>query len=145
MPLPPFEFGDDLPPGVHLATLPEVVDHFGSGTAQRVEVTTRLLRIHELAMATGYLERFIIFGSYVTRKPAPNDIDIFLVMSSDFDVDGYIGLTRLLFEHEKADVEFGASIFWASLKLPVDWIQSLVDGWQNTRETTRRGIVEVVP
>lgn len=40
----------------------------------------RLERIYTLVRATGHLARFIIFGSFVTAKAEPNDVDIFLLM-----------------------------------------------------------------
>lgn len=64
----------------------EVIAQFGSGTAQRQAVTARLQRIYHLARATGKLERLILFGSYITAKPDPNDVDIVLMMRDDFDV-----------------------------------------------------------
>jgi hypothetical protein len=84
MPLPPFDHRGDLPEGVHRAALDEVLARFGQDTPQRQLVTARLLRVYELARKTGKLERFIIFGSYVTAKPAPNDVDIVLIMKDDF-------------------------------------------------------------
>jgi len=76
MALPVFnEFGD-LPVGVHRATFEEVLECFGQGTPQRQLVTARLIRIHKLACETGKLLRLVIFGSYVTAKLAPNDVDI---------------------------------------------------------------------
>jgi hypothetical protein len=84
MPWPAFnEFGD-LPVGVYRAMLAEVVAHFGHGTAQRIAITARLEHIYELARRTGFLQRFIIFGSYVTAVPNPRDVDIFLVMRGSF-------------------------------------------------------------
>ena len=56
MPLPEFNLVGDLPEGRHLATLAEVVTHFGSGTPQRLAVTDCLRRIYELAVATGCLD-----------------------------------------------------------------------------------------
>ena len=43
-----------------------------------------LEHIYALANAGGHLARFIVFGSFVTAKPAPNDVDIFLLMSDSF-------------------------------------------------------------
>ena len=74
----------DLPVGVYRAKIADVIAHFGRDTAQRVAITARLERIYELARSTGYLERFIIFGSYVTTEPNPRDVDIFLVMRGGF-------------------------------------------------------------
>ena len=61
--LPEFnEFGD-LPEGVYAVTLAEVIDRFGSGSPQRVEVTERLKRIIGLAQSTGSLDCVIVYGS----------------------------------------------------------------------------------
>jgi hypothetical protein len=56
-----------------------VLARFSQGTPQRQLVTARLARIYELARVTGKLERFVIFGSYVTAEPEPNDVDIILI------------------------------------------------------------------
>jgi hypothetical protein len=81
---PAFNELGDLPIGVYRATLAEVIAHFGHGTPQRVTITARLERIYELARRTASVQRFIIFGSYVTVEPNPRDVDIFLVMRGSF-------------------------------------------------------------
>ena len=48
--------------------------------------THPLQQIYHLARATRKLERLILFGSYITAKLDPNDVDIILVMRDDFDV-----------------------------------------------------------
>jgi hypothetical protein len=80
------EFGahGDMPPGIHLATLADVVAHFGSGTPQRQRVARRLEHIYALAKASGHLARFIVFGSFVTANAASNDVDNFLLMEDRF-------------------------------------------------------------
>ena len=87
MPLPPFDTQGELPEGIHQATMDEVMTRFGTGAAQRELLVSYLLRIYVLVSSTGQLERFIIFGSYVTAKADPNDIDVFLVMAEAFNVD----------------------------------------------------------
>jgi hypothetical protein len=76
---PEFDRNGDLPVGVHKATLPEVIQHFGSGTLQRQAVARRLERIYDLAHGTSQLARFVVFGSFVTNKPEPNDVRHFHV------------------------------------------------------------------
>jgi len=80
----PFNAQGDLPAGVHRATLAEILERFGHGAPQRIIVTERLQRVIALAQGTGKLERVFIWGSYVTDKPDPGDIDLFLVMAPDF-------------------------------------------------------------
>ena len=84
MPWPAFNELGDLPIGIYRATLAEVLAHFGHGTAPRVTITARLERIYELARRTGAVQRFIVFGSYITAEPNPRDVDIFLVMRGGF-------------------------------------------------------------
>lgn len=73
MPLPAFNEEGDLPPGVHRATLEEVLERFGEGSVQRCVVAARLKRVYELVSSTGHLARFVVFGSFVTAKEEPND------------------------------------------------------------------------
>jgi len=54
--------------------------HFGSGTPQRQRVALGMEHIYVLAKPSGHLARFIVFGSFVTAKPAPNDVDSFLIV-----------------------------------------------------------------
>jgi hypothetical protein len=75
---PKFNKYGDLPPGIHQATLSEVIEYFGKGSPQRHTMVRRLAHIYNLAAKTGRLVRFIIFGSFVTDKLAPGDLDIFL-------------------------------------------------------------------
>jgi hypothetical protein len=99
MPLPAFDNRGDLPEGVYKVALEEVVAHFGHGTPQRQLVTARLKRIYELARATGKLERFVIFGSYITAKLEPNDVDILIVVGDDFRDQDYDPEVFPMFDH----------------------------------------------
>ena len=85
MPLPPLTEDGELPLGVHVGSLREVLDRFGVGSDQRKALALRLARIHRVTQATGHLARFVIFGSFVTSKSEPNDVDIFLIMGDAFD------------------------------------------------------------
>jgi hypothetical protein len=137
------EFGD-LPPGVYPATLDELIEYFGSGSEQRQLVTRRLLHIHTLAMRTGYLDRLIVFGSYVTEKSAPNDVDIILVMKDNFRVESCSIEARGLFDHATAQARYGASIFWVRPSLLIEGtIDEFVSYWRIKRDGSKRGIVEV--
>jgi predicted nucleotidyltransferase len=144
MPLPSFDNNGELPLGLYQATLGEIIAEFGGGAPQRQGVTERLLRIYELVKATGKLERVIIFGSYITNKPEPNDVDIFLVMAEEFEVTAYAGEARIIFSQMQAQDYFGASIFWVTRGTSLTGIDDLISGWQTKRDKTKRGIVEII-
>lgn len=146
MPIPQLNENGELPKGVHQATLDDVVARFGGSTERRRAATAGLQRIHDLAATTGKLDRIIIFGSFVTAKPEPNDVDVVLVMIDDFEVAKCDATTRKLFDHEAAQREFGASIFWIRPSLLIlDTIEEFIAYWQIKRDRTHRGIVEVRP
>lgn len=143
MSLPPFTGVGDLPPGVHRASLHEVLDCFGAGSRQRMAVAERLERVYRLARATGQLARFVVFGSFVTDKVEPHDVDVFLVMDDMFDAGTLSNETALVFDHAAADAHFGASVFWVRRLAAFGGEQAAVEYWQVKREGGHRGIVEI--
>jgi len=144
-PLPDFNSGGDLPPGVYGVTLEEVVRRFGGGSPQREKVTGRLNRIYNLARSTGKVRSFLVFGSYVTDKLAPNDVDIVLVMQDDFSVSECAEGAERLFDHQQADQEFEASIFWIRPSLLIlETLEEFTAHWQVKRDKSRRGILEII-
>lgn len=144
MPLPSFETTGDLPTGVHSATLQEIAAYFGTSNARRKILMTRLERIYRVATETGGVARFIIFGSFITAKSEPNDVDVFLLMENDFDADNLTGEARWLFDHNAANAFFGASVFWLRRLAAFGGEQATVEYWQVKRDGGFRGIVEVI-
>lgn len=143
MPLPAFTDQGDLPAGVHRATLHECLDRLGSATPRRRMIASRLKRIHEIAVATGAVARFVIFGSFVSTKAQPNDVDVFLLMGDSFDVAAVTGEAKVLFNHEPAQAHFGASVFWMRRISALDGEQATIEHWQIKRDGTKRGIVDL--
>lgn len=145
MPIPDFTASGNLPPGVHRAALAEVVEKFGGPTPPRQVIARRLRRIHELATRTGHLARFVVFGSFVTDKPDPNDVDVFLLMEDSFDVDALTGEASLIFRHAAAQAYAGGSVFWLRRLAALGGEDAAIEHWQVTRDGTQRGIVEIIP
>jgi hypothetical protein len=145
MPLPEFNAHGDLPPGVHRATMEEVVARFGGPGMARQRCTTNLRHIFYLARATRQFERMIVFGSYVSDKPSPNDVDVILVMSTAFNPLVVAGESRRLFDHAVAQSRFGASIFWITEEITLgEPVDVFLSHWQRKRGGGSRGIVEIV-
>ena len=103
----------------------------------------RLARIYELATSSDQVKRFIVFGSFVSGKAEPNDVDVFLIMHDAFDLSTVTGEARLLFDHAAAQAHFGASIFWLRGLAALPSEEEAVASWQIKRDGTQRGIVEV--
>jgi hypothetical protein len=116
---------------------------FGKNTPQRVILNTRLERVFDIARSTGNLARFIVFGSFITSIVSPNDVDIFLLMDDAFNVSLLHGEARLVFDHSAAQSHFGCSIFWLRRLAAFGGEEAAVAQWQNKRDGTDRGIVEI--
>jgi hypothetical protein len=143
--LPTFESTGDLPPGIHGATLPEVRARFGTQTPRRRMVAARLVRVFEVAASTGHVARFIVFGSFITAKLEPNDVDVFMLLDDQFDAGRLTGEARLLFDHAAAQAHFGASVFWVRRLAAMGGEGATVEYWGIRREGGVRGLVEIVP
>lgn len=143
MSLPEFNASGDLPRGVHPATLGEVLLRFAESSPQRRNVGARLKRVYDLVVSTGAVGRFIVFGSFVSDKPNPNDVDIFLVMGNEFDLESIAGEARLVFDHGIAQAHFGASIFWLREVAALPNVEASIAGWEIKRDGSARGLIEV--
>ena len=135
-----------LPPGVYEATLEEMITQFGSSTPRRQTLATYLQVLLQLARATGKLKRAFVWGSFVTDKPVPGDLDIFLLMREGFDQE-FVGLPAeqgCVFDHERARLLFDADVFWATETIGVKELESWLNVYQLSRNMQLRGIVEVL-
>ncbi len=141
--LPPFNAHGDLPAGVYQASLAETVARFGTGSDRRKHLGHRLERVYQIAASSAHLARFVVFGSFVTNKHEPGDVDVFLIMDDDFDVRLIKGETRLLFSHGTAQSHFGCSVFWIRRLAALGGEQQAIQEWQIKRDGTERGIVEI--
>jgi hypothetical protein len=142
--LPPFGKNGDLPPGIYRSTISEMLRRFGKGSWQRVAVAQRLERIYRVSVRTGQLARFVVFGSFVSAKREPADVDVFLLMQDTFDMGQLSGEARVLFDHAAAQAHFGASVFWLRRLAALGGEERAIAGWQIKRDGTRRGIIEIV-
>ncbi len=141
---PKFNKNGDLPRGIHKASLSDVIEHFGKGTFQRSILAQRLHRIYDLAVETEQMARIIIFGSFVTDKTNPQDLDVFLLMEDTFDIRQVAGEARIIFDHLAAENYEGASIFWLRCMAALDGEEAAIEHWQIKRDGKKRAIVEVL-
>lgn len=142
--LPPLKKDGDLPVGVYRATLRETLRRFGEGSRQRIAVAQRLARIYQVSVGTGNLARFVVFGSFVSAKREPADLDVFMLMEDTFDMGKLSGEARVLFDHASAQAHFGASVFWLRRLAALGGEDQAITEWQIKRDGTRRGIIEIV-
>lgn len=90
-----------------------------------------------------HVGRVIVFGSYVSSKAEPNDVDLFVVMNDEFDLAAVAGEAKMLFDHLVTQAHFGASIFWVRRASCYPSEEEMVTGWGTKRDGKVCGVVEV--
>ncbi len=86
----------------------------------------------------------MVFGSFVTDKLEPNDVDVFMIMDDNFDIGSLVGESPLLYaDHGTAQDYFGASVFWIRRMAAIGGERAAMEDWQIKRDGTERGIVEI--
>jgi hypothetical protein len=75
----------------------------------------------------------VVFGSFVTAKEEPNDVDVFIIMEDSFDPALLTHESQRLFDHTAAQAQFGASVLWFRRLGCFEGEQAAVDYWQVKR------------
>ena len=143
MSVPEFNEDGNLSEGIHLIDEVEFLQHFATGSARREWLGERLQELFALAKLTGKLERIFVWGSFVSVKESPNDIDLLLIMSSDFQLETSPESCKILFDYIRARMRFSADVFWAKSSIGEGTLNLWLDTYQTTKDFKRRGIVEV--
>src|SRR5436190_10133627 len=82
--IPDFDERGYLPPGVHRADLPEVLDRFGAISEVRRAQGQSLEWLIKLCRTAGIV-RVVINGSFVTDVAEPNDVDCVLLIGPAYN------------------------------------------------------------
>jgi hypothetical protein len=132
--LAPFDDDGNLPPGIHLCTVEELVVRFGSGSEERETEISELLQFIEAARATG-VRRLLVDGSFVTGKLAPNDVDVVILAGLAYPRQG-----------EKLESD---EMLWPFLQVIVavddaDFVDVATRLFATDRQDRPKGVVEVI-
>lgn len=142
--LPELNGEGELPPGVYVASWQEFQARFGGSSPRRVWLSGRLRKLLDLAGADGELRRVFIWGSFVTAKPAPRDLDILLFMDEGFEVERAGASAQAVFDSTRAKLLFESDVFWARASIGRETLDLWLDTYQTSRSFRKRGIVELV-
>jgi hypothetical protein len=132
--LPAFDEFGNLPPGIHRATIEEVIERFRAGSPERDVEGEELLQFIEWARRAG-VRRLVVNGSFVTAKRAPNDVDLIILPGPDFPQD----------QSPAPDEE----VYWPFLQVLVAADEADLDRWAlqdfgTDRNQRPKGVVEVI-
>ena len=132
--IPEFNENGHLPPGVHKATIEEVIGRFGHGSEDREACVQSLQWLLSICRQAG-IARLILNGSFVTDRREPRDVDCALVAG-----DGYE-------PNSEADILLQAGLPYLSLEIvstqgALDHLVNEVFG--SDRMGRAKGLIEVL-
>jgi hypothetical protein len=87
MALPPLNAAGLLPVGIHDCSMEDIRRRFGvfQGSDRRPQLFARFVELADAMRGSGLFESLVVDGSFVTSKPAPNDIDLLAVLRLGHD------------------------------------------------------------
>jgi hypothetical protein len=141
--LPELTKDGELPPGVHVADWQEFQSRFAGSSPRRIWLFGRLRTLVELAATRRKLRRVFVWGSFVTAKGAPRDLDVLPIMDEDFEVDEIAVPAQAVFDSVWARLLFESDVFWARASIGDELLDLWLDTYQISRSFRKRGIVEL--
>ena len=103
----------------------------------------RLQALVALATNTGKLRRVFVWGSFVTAKPSPKDLDILLIVDEAFEAELIDVSAQAVFDSTRAKLLFEADVFWARTSIGAEILDIWLETYQFSRSFRKRGIVEL--
>lgn len=131
--IPAFNEDGYLPPGIHPATLEEIIVRFGRESELRQVQVQSLGWLVDLARRAG-IQRLVVNGSFVTDKVEPNDVDCVLLIGPDFPRDP-AAETELLIGLPFLNVELVKQVAFQQFTEKI---------FATDRQRVRKGMIEVI-
>jgi len=138
--IPDFEENGNLPPGIYVVNIEEVVKRFGGSKSLVRSHLTKSLRTFYNFIKFQPCEVYIN-GSYTTNKLSPTDIDILVIRSPDFrnNIDAMIRLGHF----KKHSKDYGLHIQSPVKSIDDDEIDFFWDWFQHDRDKNAKGIIRL--
>lgn len=142
--LPELDAEGNLPPGIHAALLAEVVERFGAGGDARAGFGRLLTDVVNAAKQYPTIKRVLVWGSFVTTKAEPRDLDYSVVVSADHRNSLVVMEHRRFLVPPDARVYYGIDRgYFVIPDYPLEHYLSRLEFMLERRDGIARGIVEI--
>ena len=124
-------------------TFAEISQQYGESTPRRQFLCSRLHTVIQLLAATRALRRLYLFGSFVTGKPAPRDLDCLAVMATGFTMATLSSPVLEVFQHDLCRLYYYTGVFWVTEAVGQEQIDAMLQVFSHDRHGLSQPIVEV--
>lgn len=128
---------------IELLSLDEIRARFGAATPRRQFLLGRLQALVNHLRATSGVKHVYLFGSFVSGKASPNDVDLFIVMAAGFTTAHLAGRALEPFQHDLCKIHYHADMFWVTEAIGDERINDLLEVFSRNREKQQQPIIEV--
>jgi len=128
---------------IQLIPLDEFAKQFGASTPRRQFLFDQARLVISLLRATGQVKRVFVFGSFVSEKPNPNDVDFFVVMAEGFTTSHLKGKIAEVFQNEACRIRYGVDLFWVTEAIGESHILDMREVFSRDRRQQHQPILEI--
>jgi predicted nucleotidyltransferase len=97
-----------------IASLDDLRIRFGTSTPRRQFLFRQLEIVIDQLLITRSVKQIYLFGSFVSGKASPNDVDLLVVMNAGFSTTQLGGKVLELFQHDVCRIRYQADLFWVT-------------------------------
>jgi len=126
-----------------IASLDDLRIRFGTSTPRRQFLCRQLEIVIDQLCVTRSLKQVYLFGSFVSGKASPNDIDLLVVMNAGFSTTQLGGKALELFQHDLCRIRYHADLFWVTEAVSRASIEELLEVFSRDREGRSQSVIEV--
>gem|GEM_PF-2491107 len=126
-----------------IASLDDLRIRFGTSTPRRQFLFRQLELIIDQLRATRSLKQVYLFGSFVSGKASPNDIDLLVIMNAGFSTAQLGGKVLELFQHDVCRIRYHADLFWVTEAVGKARIDDLLEVFSRDRDGRAQSVIEV--
>jgi predicted nucleotidyltransferase len=126
-----------------IAALDDLRIRFGASTPRRQFLFRQLEIVIDQLRVTGSLKQVYLFGSFVSGKASPNDVDLIVVMKAGFSTTQLGGKVLELFQHDLCRIRYHADLFWVTEAVGRASIEDLLEVFSRDREGRAQSVIEV--
>ena len=96
-----------------------------------------------MAARSGGLRRLWVFGSFVTDKPGPGDLDLLAVFDAGFSVEALPVQDKHWFDHEICRALYEIDFFWLTQQATDQTLLLILDTFRTNRSGDE-AMIEVI-
>ena len=126
-----------------VVSLEAVRERFGTSTPRRQFLFERFRMVFDLLHETGKVKHIYLFGSFVAAIPRPNDVDLFVILTSGFTMRGLREEVASVFTHNPCRIRYNADAFWVIEGIGEEQIKAALDVFSRTRMQESQALLEV--